>query len=120
LGRGHLHRRHQTPPIVAGNAPAARVDKLRGFWESITDNPLNDWAVSVGPPGPWRGCPQLPQPGECRCGLAGGAAGFSCRACRPMAASGRPPSRRRAHGHALKATLERFVDFDRINRDGRA
>src|SRR5438876_7592225 len=28
--------------IIAGNAPSARVEKLRGFWESITDNPLND------------------------------------------------------------------------------
>ena len=29
--------------IIAGNAPTARVDRLRAFWESITENPLNGW-----------------------------------------------------------------------------
>jgi NTE family protein len=30
--------------IIAGNHPAERVAKLRGFWEEITANPLLDWA----------------------------------------------------------------------------
>ena len=30
--------------IIAGNPPAERVAKLRGFWEEITANPLLDWA----------------------------------------------------------------------------
>jgi len=29
--------------IIAGNAPAARVDKLRAFWEEITARPGWDW-----------------------------------------------------------------------------
>src|SRR4051794_38919274 len=32
--------------IIAGNAPAERVPKLRAFWEEITANPLLDWAVA--------------------------------------------------------------------------
>src|SRR5215467_5380545 len=32
--------------IIAGNAPADRVTKLRAFWEGITTNPLLDWAIA--------------------------------------------------------------------------
>src|SRR5262249_11542581 len=34
--------------IIAGNAPAERVTKLRAFWQEITANPLLDWAAAVG------------------------------------------------------------------------
>jgi len=30
--------------LIAGNAPKARVDKLRAFWESVTANPCCDWS----------------------------------------------------------------------------
>src|SRR5215467_8923857 len=33
--------------IIAGNHPAERVAKLRGFWEEITANPLVDWAGTL-------------------------------------------------------------------------
>src|SRR6202048_4480517 len=33
--------------IIAGNAPAERVAKLRAFWEGITANPLLDWVVAA-------------------------------------------------------------------------
>jgi predicted acylesterase/phospholipase RssA len=29
--------------LIAGNAPEARVDKLRAFWERVTVNPWCDW-----------------------------------------------------------------------------
>src|SRR5262245_42908042 len=34
--------------IIAGNAPAERVAKLRTFWQEITANPLLDWASAAG------------------------------------------------------------------------
>src|SRR5262252_3494101 len=34
--------------IIAGNAPAERVAKLRGFWEEITANSMLDWACELG------------------------------------------------------------------------
>ena len=30
--------------LIAGNAPGARVDKLRAFWERVTSNPCCDWS----------------------------------------------------------------------------
>src|SRR5882757_1532171 len=30
--------------LIAGNAPEARVDKLRAFWERVTANPYCDWS----------------------------------------------------------------------------
>lgn len=29
--------------LIAGNAPAARIDKLRAFWELVTTDPLSSW-----------------------------------------------------------------------------
>src|SRR6202451_3340433 len=29
--------------LIAGNAPEARVDKLRKFWQRVTANPFCDW-----------------------------------------------------------------------------
>jgi NTE family protein len=33
--------------IIAGNEPAARVAKLRTFWQEITANPLLDWVAAA-------------------------------------------------------------------------
>jgi NTE family protein len=30
--------------LIAGNAPEARVDRLRAFWERVTTNPFCDWS----------------------------------------------------------------------------
>src|ERR1700687_3740453 len=30
--------------LIAGNAPEARVDKLRSFWERVTAKPCFDWS----------------------------------------------------------------------------
>ncbi len=34
--------------IIAGNAPAERVEKLRTFWREITVNPLLGWTAALG------------------------------------------------------------------------
>ena len=33
--------------LIAGNAPEARVDKLRAFWERVTAKPYCDWSESL-------------------------------------------------------------------------
>src|SRR5262249_28590008 len=35
--------------LIAGNAPEARVDKLRAFWEGVTANPWRSWGEEVTP-----------------------------------------------------------------------
>jgi NTE family protein len=104
--------------IIAGNPPDQRVAKLRAFWEGITANPLFDWAVAVE---------QLAPKGDVARGifnqisaawaLVGGAPGFF--ALRQPAPWLQPPGCIDATSFyetkLLKATLERLVDFDRIN-----
>src|ERR1700730_2372853 len=46
--------------LIAGNAPEARVDKLRAFWESVTANSCWDWSE-------WMGAPRK---GRCRAPVA--------------------------------------------------
>jgi predicted acylesterase/phospholipase RssA len=33
--------------LIAGNAPEARVDKLRAFWERVTAKPCCDWSEGL-------------------------------------------------------------------------
>jgi NTE family protein len=105
--------------IIAGNPPEERVAKLRGFWEGITANPLLDWAATPG---------YLAPIGDLSRGLfnqisAGfammkGAAGFF--APRTPAPFFQPDGTLAATSfydtNGLRSTLERFVDFDRINK----
>jgi len=104
--------------IIAGNHPAERVAKLRGFWEEITANPLLDWAGTLA---------DLWLKGDLARGLFNqmsanwamfaGAAGFF--ALRQPPAWFHPDGALEATSFydtkLLKSTLERFVDFDRIN-----
>ncbi len=90
--------------IIAGNAPDRRVEQLRAFWESVT-----------APVAPW---PFLPlsaavnRSWHAASALLFGQTGFF--APRPMSAwFGQPLSF--YDTTALRETLERFVDFDRIN-----
>src|SRR5262249_36028486 len=94
--------------IIAGNAPENRVARLRGFWEEITEpsawwpaglrGSLADWQRKAG-------------------GLAAlmfGQPGFFA----PRTASeyfSQPTPTSFYNTAALKQTLERLVDFDRIN-----
>jgi NTE family protein len=104
--------------IIAGNPPPERVAKLRGFWEEITANPLLDWAGTLA---------DLWLKGDFARGLfnqmsanlamCAGAAGFF--ALRQPPAWFHPDGALEATSFydtkLLKSTLERFVDFERIN-----
>ena len=106
--------------LIAGNAPSARVEKLREIWNHMTAG------------GPWDGIAQFAMaPSMARSeftrgllnqlsagtALLGGAAGFF--APRVPSAWLQPPGSIEATSYydtaPLKATLERLVDFERIN-----
>jgi NTE family protein len=96
--------------IIAGNPPGARLDRLREFWSLVTSGwspsalsnldqfraALGDasigWAMATGVPG-----------------------FFTPRAVSPLLLSGGPEALSYYDSSPLKATLERLVDFDRIN-----
>jgi NTE family protein len=93
--------------IIAGNAPHRRVARLREFWELIT-GPASPWAAfSTGHPeadrriGAWNAL-MLGQPGF-----------FAPRPPRNWMSCSPPTSY--YDTDPLRATLERLVDFDRIN-----
>jgi NTE family protein len=100
--------------LIAGNPTETRVEKLRGFWETITADPVPGWL--------------LPEPlGDLARGWANqwhanfaaafGAPGFfSPRSPHPwFQPAGTLEATSVYDTSALKGTLERFVDFDRIN-----
>ena len=105
--------------IIAGNAPERRVDRLREFWEEITAPAMGFDADVVG----------LFERGEAARALANqvsavtvactGAPGFF----RPRLPNpwfhprGTIEATSYYDTRPLKATLERFVDFDRVNSD---
>jgi NTE family protein len=107
--------------LIAGNPPQDRVSKLRAFWHAITGNPLFDWAAGLEALAP-RGdvARSLYNQASAASALLNGATGFF----QPR----QPATWLQPHGALeatsfyettqLKATLERLVDFDRIN-DGR-
>ncbi|MCK9511767.1 MAG: patatin-like phospholipase family protein [Pigmentiphaga sp.] len=110
--------------LIAGNPPKKRVDALRAFWESITSAPLIPpalWSPLLGSGG-WSGdlsrgwINQMWAFGT----LLGGAPGFfRPRAISPwLAPSGTEGAQSFYDTKPLRATLERLVDFDRINAGG--
>jgi NTE family protein len=92
--------------IIAGNAPKDRVDRLRGFWEEITA-PTMLWPHASGALAAWQ------RWASAAMAIAFGQPGFFGPHPRAW-----PPSDKCTSYYstsALKATLERLVDFDRIN-----
>ena len=103
--------------LIAGNPPEARVEKLRSFWEMVTADPLGGWAFM--------------QPTEfdgdfgrkaairwfgARAVLHGAPGLFSPRMTHPLfQPAGTPGATSFYDTSALKTTLERLIDFDRIN-----
>lgn len=92
--------------IIAGNAPETRVEKLRNFWEGVTA-PTSLWHL-----------PPAFDAGERSLGALGallfGQPGFF--APRPMLDwIGKPKPTSLYDTSSLRSTLERLVDFDRIN-----
>jgi NTE family protein len=97
--------------IIAGNAPEHRVDRLRAFWDEITA-PTSFWpAAPGGPLAAWQ------QRASALTSVLFGQPGFFApRGPQDLFAPGKYLSY--YHTDALRGTLERLVDFDRIN-DGR-
>jgi NTE family protein len=100
--------------LIAGNAPELRVERLRCFWETVTSQPLPLWLFPEAQgdlarnfANRWHGA----------AAFFNGAPGlFSPRWIPPfLAAAGTPEATSFYDTSALKSTLERLVDFDRIN-----
>jgi NTE family protein len=102
--------------LIAGNAPENRVDRLREFWETVTSSPLT---LAFLPPQAIKGdvahgfINQISAFGA----LVGGAPSFFAPRFPPPFLN--PPGSVEATSYydvsPLRATLERLVDFDRIN-----
>jgi NTE family protein len=117
LGRRRLHRRRQLGHHCRKRT-AERVGKLRTFWQGITANPLLDWlsgAHSVTPLG------DVSRTAfnhlSAACALCTGAAGFFSlwQAAPWLHPNGALAATSFYETRHLKGTLERLVDFDRIN-----
>ncbi len=104
--------------LIAGNAPDERVAKLRKFWQEVTANPLLDWSVdlqALAPQGDFaRALFNQISAGSV---LANGAANFFQLRHPPawLHPNGALEATSFYETQLLKSTLERLVDFDRIN-----
>jgi NTE family protein len=101
--------------IIAGNPPNSRVDRLRQFWRSVTSDAPWHWCDFGFPRD--EGARKLLNRVSANLALTRGANGFF--AARPVSPWFQPAGTIEATsfydtGH-LKATLERLVDFDRLN-----
>ncbi len=95
--------------LIAGNAPGKRVARLREFWETIT---APAW------PTPALLDPARRQGAALRALLFGAPGFFAPRS--PLALAGNSGALSYYDTSALRGTLERLVDFDRINSGGMA
>jgi NTE family protein len=102
--------------LIAGNAPEVRVEKLRAFWRTVTADPWSDWA---GTPSHFGGDPVRHWANQWHAAAAvlRGAEGFFAPRRVPayIAPTGTLDAISFYDTSSLKATLERLVDFDRIN-----
>lgn len=103
--------------IIAGNAPKDRVAKLRSFWELVSDEGDGDLSASLS--GLFAGGDQrslLNQAAAARARLRGVPGFFTSRVPPPTgAAPGSGGATSWYSNDDLRRTLERLVDFDRIN-----
>src|SRR4051812_48523802 len=102
--------------LIAGNAPEVRVDKLHTFWERVTAKPYCDWSERLLP-AKSDDVRQWQNQMSANLALVSGASGFfTPRFPAPWL---HPPSTMEATSfydtNLLRQTLERLVDFDRIN-----
>ena len=105
--------------LIAGNPPEQRVEKLRAFWDTITANPLLDWITThelLTPRGDL--ARRIHNAISANYTMAFGATKFFApRVPSPfLHAQGDREATSFYDTGALKSTLERLVDFDRINR----
>jgi NTE family protein len=110
--------------IIAGNPPGERVAKLRTFWEVVTDRTpaysLGVWGKALSG---WSAENDMARAMMARLNaafaLTSGATGFFRLRVPPpwLAPAGSIEASSYYDTKPLRATLERLVDFDRINRD---
>ena len=104
--------------IIAGNAPEKAVEMLRGFWGSITTVPSSYWADAwVSNLARGEAARTILNQMNAFSTLIGGAPGFfELRMPVPgLHPAGSLEATSFYETKLLRATLERFVDFDRIN-----
>jgi len=100
--------------LIAGNPPERRVDGLRAFWEGITTSySWCDWANVPKGDAARKWLNQL----YAGFALVGGAPGFFVPRYPPpwLHPPGTPNATSLYDTNRLRATLERLVDFDRLN-----
>src|SRR3984893_7124825 len=104
--------------LIAGNPPETRVDKLRAFWEGVTTNPHLDWTAQfLASLAEGDAARQILNQTSALSALIAGAPGFFGLRFPP------PLFRPAGSIHAtsfydtggLATTLERLIDFERIN-----
>ena len=104
--------------IIAGNPPEERLAKLYEFWTSISTSPWLDWAANMPfmkPRGDFARS-VLNNVSAASTLLSGASGFFSVRCPSPwLNAAGTPEATSWYDTKALSSTLERLVDFDRIN-----
>jgi NTE family protein len=102
--------------LIAGNAPEERVDKLRAFWEQVTAKPGCDWSECWFP-AKGDAARQWRNQKSAYLALVSGASGFfTSRFPAPwLHAPGTMEATSAYDTSPLRATLERLIDFDRIN-----
>ena len=104
--------------IIAGNPPNSRVDRLREFWTHVTSSAPWDWLNNpFGDLARGDDTRNLLNQMSANFAVASGATGFfSVRAVMPWLRPGGTPGATSFYDTSdLKRTLERLVDFDRLN-----
>ena len=103
--------------IIAGNEPAARVGKLKSFWKQVTTNPLLDWMTGTAATPTGDVARTLFNQLSAGCSVMAETAGFFGLRLPPpwLHPNGAPAATSFYETKQLKSTLERLVDFDRIN-----
>jgi NTE family protein len=104
--------------IIAGNPPNSRVDRLREFWTHVTSNAPWDWLGNpFGDLARSDDTRNLLNQMSANLAVACGATGFfSARAVMPWLQPGGALGATSFYDTSdLKRTLERLVDFDRLN-----
>ncbi len=103
--------------IIAGNAPEKRLDALHDFWNTVTDAGDHGWSDNLM--SMWMGDEGRRWANRFAAGRAavGGVPGFYTPRFPPptLLPSGAPGAASYYDTANLKLTLERLVDFDRIN-----
>ncbi len=99
--------------LIAGNAPEMRVQRLREFWNLVSSGPAQRvpawWGLDRASFNQWSASSTA---------LFGVPGFFEPRCAPSLLLGGAAPVLSYYDAAPLKATLERLVDFDRINHDG--